>query len=110
MKKKGLIIAVSVIAAMVLLVVGIGIAAIASGISYRENFIEKEENVKAAQSDISVQLQRRADLIPNFVETVKGYSDYEQETYTSVTEARSAVMSAETVSYTHLTLPTMAVV
>ena len=53
-----------------------------------------ENRVENAWSQIDVQLQRRFDLIPNFVETVKGYSDYEQSTYTAVTEARSAVMKA----------------
>lgn len=58
------------------------------------NLVEKSEGVEAASSQISNQLQRRADLIPNFVSTVKGYSDYEKETYTAVTEARTAVAKA----------------
>ena len=94
MKKKGIIIAVAVLAAVALLVVGIGVSVAASGISYQKIFVEKEETVKAAYSEIDNQLQRRADLIPNFVETVKGYSDYEQSTLTAVIEARSAVVSA----------------
>ena len=94
MKKKGIIIAVAVLAAVALLVVGIGVSVAASGISYQKSFVEKEETVKAAYSEIDNQLQRRADLIPNFVETVKGYSDYEQSTLTAVIEARSAVVSA----------------
>ena len=61
-------------------------------------FVERQENVNAAKSAIGVQLQRRADLIPNFVATVKGYSDYEQSTLTAVTEARAAVGKAQTVS------------
>ena len=84
--KKGLIIIIAIIAV-------VAIVAIALGGSYN-GFVDKEEAVKTAQSTISVQLQRRADLIPNFVETVKGYSDYEQETLTAVIEARTAVKSA----------------
>lgn len=86
MKKKGLIILVAVIAV-------VAVVAIALVSSYN-GFVEKEEAVKTAQSAISVQLERRADLIPNFVKTAKGYSDYEQSTYTAVTEARAKVTAA----------------
>lgn len=86
MKKKGLIIIIVVLAVVALV-------AIALTSSYN-GFVDKEEAVKTAQSTISVQLQRRADLIPNFVSTAKGYSDYEQSTYTAVTEARSKVAAA----------------
>ena len=50
-----------------------------------------------AWSDIDVQLKRRYDLIPNLVETVKGYAAHENELFTKVTEARSRAMSAQTV-------------
>lgn len=87
MKNKGLIITLSVIGVIVIVFAILAIS------SYN-GLVDQEEAVNAKQSTISVQLQRRADLIPNFVETVKGYSDYEQSTYTAVTEARSAVMKA----------------
>ena len=88
MKKKGLIILFAVLA-----VIGVICGLIAG--SYN-GLVEQRESVETAQSAISTQLQRRADLIPNFVATVKGYSDYEQETYTAVTEARSKVSGAKT--------------
>ncbi len=84
--KKGLI-------AIIAIIVVVFIVAISLITSYN-GFVDKQEAVKTAQSTISVQLQRRADLIPNFVETVKGYSDYEQSTFTAVTEARSKVAAA----------------
>ena len=87
MKNKGLIITLSVIGVIVIVFAILAIS------SYN-GLVDQEEAVNAKQSTISVQLQRRADLIPNFVETVKGYSDYEQSTYTAVTEARSAVLKA----------------
>ena len=86
--KKGIAILIAVLA-----VIGI-IIGIISG-SYNR-LVNQQEEVENKQSVISVQLQRRADLIPNFVNTVKGYSDYEQKTYTAVTEARNAVAGAKT--------------
>lgn len=56
-----------------------------------------DERVNEAWSDITVQLKYRADLIPNVVETVKGYAKHEKETFDAVTSARSAVMGAKTV-------------
>lgn len=52
--------------------------------------------VKEAWSGIDVQLKRRADLIPNLVETVKGYAKHEKEVFENVTKARSALLSAKT--------------
>jgi len=50
--------------------------------------------VEEAWSDITVQLKRRADLIPNLVEAVKGYASHEKQVFQDVTEARSAVVNA----------------
>ncbi len=55
----------------------------------------RDEAVKAAFSEISNQYQRRADLIPNLVETVKGAADFEKETLEAVVEARSRATSIE---------------
>jgi len=66
---------------------------LASGCGY--NTIQSyEEQTAAAKQQISVQLQRRADLIPNLVSTVKGFAEQEQEVLTSVTEARAGLSSA----------------
>jgi LemA protein len=59
--------------------------------------ISLRERVKESSSDIEVQLKRRADLIPNLVETVKGYASHEKEVFEKVTEARSKILSAQTV-------------
>jgi LemA protein len=57
----------------------------------RNGFVIKDEAVKTAWSQVENVYQRRADLIPNLVETVKGVARFERETFTAVTEARSKV-------------------
>ncbi|MCL1839584.1 LemA family protein [Candidatus Saccharibacteria bacterium] len=59
--------------------------------------VKLNEQVNEAWSDITVQLKYRADLIPNVVETVKGYAKHEKEAFKDVTEARSQVMGAKNV-------------
>jgi len=61
------------------------------------SLVKLNERVNEAWSDITVQLKYRADLLPNVVETVKGYAKHEKEVFASVTEARSAAMGAKTV-------------
>ena len=61
------------------------------------SLVKLDERVNEAWSDITVQLKYRADLIPNVVETVKGYAKHEKETFQMVTEARTAAMGAKTV-------------
>lgn len=60
-------------------------------------FISKRNRAKEALADIDVQMKRRYDLIPNLVETVKGYAAHERATLDSVTEARTRAMNAHTV-------------
>lgn len=55
--------------------------------------------VDEAWSDITVQLKRRADLIPNLIETVKGYATHEKEVFDNVTKARAATVSPEVLSH-----------
>ena len=60
------------------------------------NLVKLKNRVGNAWTQISVQLQRRLDLIPNLVETVKGYAAHERGTLEAVTQARAAVMNART--------------
>lgn len=59
--------------------------------------VSKQENVESALSDLDVMLQRRADLIPNLVSTVKGYASHENEIISKVTEARTKLVNASSV-------------
>ena len=84
----------AIIGIVVLVIVVIIVIAV---IAAYNSLVRLNERVNEAWSDITVQLKYRADLIPNVVETVKGYAKHEKETFEMVTEARSAVMGAKTV-------------
>jgi len=73
-----------------LLVIGVIIAAVVMwGISGYNKLVGLDESVNTAWSQVENQYQRRSDLIPNLVNTVKGVAKFEKETYTAVTEARA---------------------
>ncbi len=88
----GLMVVLIIVAIVVVL--GMIVAGIYNGL------VKLDERVNEAWSDITVQLKYRADLIPNVVETVKGYAKHEKETFAMVTEARTAAMGAKTVKQT----------
>ncbi len=86
--KRGLIITLIVVAVLALL-----------GYSFFKNtynaMVDREEALTSAWAQVENQYQRRADLIPNLVNTVRGYADFEQETLTGVIEARSKATSVQ---------------
>src|SRR6188474_1715017 len=65
-------------------------------ITLYNRFVQKRNRVDNAWAQIEVQLKRRRDLIPNLVETVKGYAAHERGTFEAVTEARAAAAGAQT--------------
>jgi LemA protein len=73
----------------------IPVAVIGGGIMIYNGLVKMRVTVDGAWADIDVQLKRRHDLIPNIVETVKGYAGHEKETFEAVVNARSAAMSAQ---------------
>jgi LemA protein len=85
--KKGLMIALGIVAAIVILI----LVVVGWGVGVYNNLIGLNEKVNQAWSQVENQYQRRYDLIPNLVETVKGVANFEKETYTAVTEARAKV-------------------
>lgn len=84
---------------MIVLLVILAIAALLFfyGISVYNRLVKVRTMVQEAWSSIDVMLKKRHDLIPNLVETVKGYATHERETLDSVTRARAAAVSADTV-------------
>ena len=79
-----------VIWVILLIIVCVG----AYGIMVYNNLVKNRQLVEEGWSGIDVQLKRRANLIPNMVEAVKGYVGHENETLTAVTEARAAIQGA----------------
>ena len=67
-------------------------------VGVRNTLVTKDQAVKAAWSQVDIVLQRRADLIPNLVETVKGFAQQEQTVFGDIARARSALLSAGTPS------------
>jgi LemA protein len=79
-----------------LAVLAIVLAAVAaSGCSYNK-FVSQEEAVKAQWAQVQNQLQRRNDLIPNLVETVKGYASHEESVFREIAESRAKLAGATT--------------
>src|SRR6266550_924004 len=83
---------------IVVLVVLALVAVVIAGmyISSRNEMVRKNETVKSDWAQVDVVLQRRADLIPNLVETVKGFASQEQTVFHDIASARSALMGAQT--------------
>ena len=71
----------------------VALAASLSGCSYNR-FVGQEEAIKAQWAQVENQLQRRNDLIPNLVETVKGYASHEQEVFKAVADSRARLAGA----------------
>src|SRR5256886_6448561 len=85
---------------LIVIIVLILIALVVFGqyVSVRNALVTKDQAVKAAWSQVDIVLQRRADLIPNLVETVKGFAKQEQTVFGDIAKARSALLSAGTPS------------
>jgi LemA protein len=92
-KLTGVVVAVAVIAVLLIIFGGWYVAT-------RNTLVTLEENINGAWSEIDNQLQRRNDLIPNLVATVKGFAAQEQEVFTQIAEARAKLAGAQTVGET----------
>lgn len=89
-KKKTVWIVLAVVVVVLAILVG-------SVVSSYNGLVDTREQVTAAQANVETYLQRRADLIPNLVNTVKGYASHEEDVYTALADARAALSGANTV-------------
>lgn len=71
----------------------IGLFVYTKAVGVYNTFVQTEETINGEWAEVETQYQRRADLIPNLVNTVKGYADFEQQTLTGVIEARAKATS-----------------
>jgi LemA protein len=82
----------AIIAVLVILALIVG----GSYVSHRNQMVTLNEAIKSNWAQVDVVLQRRADLIPNLVETVKGFAAHEETVFGDIAKARSALMNAQT--------------
>ena len=90
MMRRGLWIAVGVVVVIVLA----GLLVFGSYVNARNQMVAKQEGVQEQWGNVQAQLQRRADLIPNLVATVKGYAQHEEAVFDDVDKAREALLAA----------------
>ncbi|MGA2671763.1 MAG: LemA family protein [Terracidiphilus sp.] len=88
---RGLWIALGVVGALVLAVLMV----FGSYVGARNQMVAKDQAVKAAWSEVDVQMERRADLIPNLVETVKGFTKEESTVFGDIANARAGMLNAQ---------------
>src|SRR5579872_2509589 len=89
-------IALVVIGVLVAFLLLVAVLVGSSYVNSKNEMVRKNEAIKQAWSQVDVVLQRRADLIPNLVATVKGYAQQEQTVFGEIANARSALLSAQT--------------
>jgi LemA protein len=88
--RRGLLVVLGIVGVLVVVLLMVG----GSWISARNQMVAKDQAVKSAWSEVDVQLQRRADLIPNLVETVKGFTKEESTVFGDIANARAGLLNA----------------
>jgi LemA protein len=89
---KGMLAGLGVLGVIVLALFLVG----GSYVSAKNQMVAKDQTVKSAWSEVDVQMQRRADLIPNLVETVKGFTKEENSVFAEIANARAGMLNAQT--------------
>ena len=88
---KGLLIGLGVVGVLILVV----LLEFGSYVGAKNQMVAKDQNVKSMWSEVDVQMERRADLIPNLVETVKGFTKEESTVYGDIANARAGMLNAQ---------------
>src|SRR6478736_3699875 len=89
---KGMLVGLGVLGVIILALFLVG----GSYVSAKNQMVAKDQTVKSAWSEVDVQMQRRADLIPNLVETVKGFTKEENSVFAEIANARAGMLNAQT--------------
>jgi LemA protein len=89
---KGLMVGLGVVGVIVVALLLVG----GSYVSAKNQMVAKDQAVKQSWSEVDVQLERRADLIPNLVETVKGFTKEENSVFADIANARAGMLNAQT--------------
>jgi LemA protein len=89
---KGLLVGLGVLGVIVVALLLVG----GSYVSAKNQMVAKDQTVKSEWSEVDVQLDRRADLIPNLVETVKGFTKEENSVFADIANARAGMLNAQT--------------
>jgi LemA protein len=89
---KGLMVGLGVVGVIVVALLLVG----GSYVSAKNQMVAKDQTVKSEWSEVDVQLERRADLIPNLVETVKGFTKEENSVFAEIANARAGMLNAQT--------------
>jgi LemA protein len=87
---------IALITIILIVLLGVCLLVLLAGIAIYNRLVRLRTTVKSSWSDIDVNLKKRYDLVPNLVETVKGYAAHERGVFENVTKARSMAMSAST--------------
>jgi LemA protein len=88
--KRGLVVGLGIVAVIVVVI----LLVFGSYISAKNQMVQKDEAVKAAWSQVDIVLQRRADLVPNLVATVKGFATHEETVFGDIANARAGLLNA----------------
>ncbi len=88
--KRGLVVGLGIVAVIVVVL----LLVFGSYISAKNQMVQKDEAVKAAWSQVDIVLQRRADLVPNLVATVKGFATHEETVFGDIANARAGLLNA----------------
>ena len=89
---RGLLVTLGIVGVIIIALLLVG----GSYVSAKNQMVAKDQAVKSAWSEVDVQLERRADLIPNLVETVKGFTKEENSVYADIANARAGMLNAQT--------------
>jgi LemA protein len=89
--RKGLLVVLGLVGVLVI----VAIMVVGSFVSAKNQMVAKDQTVKSMWSEVDVQLERRADLIPNLVETVKGFTKEESTVFGDIANARAGMLNAQ---------------